>query len=196
MELPRRDLERIDKGFSAATSRLSRLPICTIRPPTRSRNRLSEDILQDVKEIAGRYGVAILRADVKDLVFPGNLQEIMNKVLAAERMSEALLIEARTKAQTQQIDAQAQAEMRKVAAAAQAESQRLAAMADAQASQVRTEAEVAALRQAEQAAAAYSIHPALLRLRELEALKDLAKSASARIYIGFDRHGSVLGEVS
>ena len=43
-----------------------------------NRNRLSEDILRDVKETASRYGVAILRADVKDLVFPGNLQEIMN----------------------------------------------------------------------------------------------------------------------
>src|SRR6185295_3904414 len=85
-----------------------------------NRNRLSEDIMRDVKEIASRYGVAILRADVKDLVFPGNLQEIMNKVLAAERMSEAQLIEARTKAQTQQIDAQAKAEMRKLEAEAQA----------------------------------------------------------------------------
>src|SRR3954462_15927426 len=54
-----------------------------------NRNQLSEDILRDVKGSAASYGVAILRADVKDLVFPGNLQEIMNKVLAAERMSEA-----------------------------------------------------------------------------------------------------------
>jgi regulator of protease activity HflC (stomatin/prohibitin superfamily) len=54
-----------------------------------NRNRLSEDILQDVKESAIRYGVTIERADVKDLVFPGNLQEIMNRVLAAERTSQA-----------------------------------------------------------------------------------------------------------
>jgi regulator of protease activity HflC (stomatin/prohibitin superfamily) len=46
-----------------------------------NRNRLSEDILQDVKEAAAGYGVAIARADVKDLAFPGNLQEIMNRVL-------------------------------------------------------------------------------------------------------------------
>lgn len=49
-----------------------------------NRNRLSEDILRDVKNTAASYGVIIQRADVKDLVFPGNLQEIMNKVLAAE----------------------------------------------------------------------------------------------------------------
>ena len=46
-----------------------------------NRNRLSEDILRDVKNTAASYGVTIQRADVKDLVFPGNLQEIMNKVL-------------------------------------------------------------------------------------------------------------------
>src|SRR6266478_6210701 len=64
-----------------------------------NRNRLSEDILRDVKESAAGYGVAILRADVKDLIFPGNLQEIMNRVLAAERNSEAELISARTQAE-------------------------------------------------------------------------------------------------
>ena len=40
-----------------------------------NRNQLSEDILHEVKGIAASYGITILRADVKDLVFPGNLQE-------------------------------------------------------------------------------------------------------------------------
>src|SRR3972149_1839958 len=71
-----------------------------------NRNRLSEDILRDVKEAASGYGVEIMRADVKDLIFPGNLQEIMNRVLAAERMSQAQLVEARTKAETQRLEAQ------------------------------------------------------------------------------------------
>lgn len=153
-----------------------------------NRNRLSEDILRDVKEIAAQYGVLILRADVKDLIFPGNLQEIMNRVLAAERMSQAQLVEARTKAQTQQMEAQARAEIRQLEAASQAEATRLAARAEAEAQKIRTDAEVSALRQSEQAAQAYAAHPALLRLRELEALKELARSANARIYIGFRKH--------
>jgi regulator of protease activity HflC (stomatin/prohibitin superfamily) len=153
-----------------------------------NRNRLSEDILRDVKEIAARYGVSIVRADVKDLVFPGNLQEIMNKVLAAERMSQAQLVEARTKAQTQQIEAEAKGEIRRVESEAQAAAARLAARVQAEADQIKTEAEIAALRQAEQAAQAYSTHPALLRLRELETMKELGRSANARIYIGFRKH--------
>ena len=53
---------------------------------------------------------------------------------------------------------------------------------------IKVDAAVAALRTREQAAGAYSRHPALLRLTELEALANLAGSANARIYIGFDKH--------
>jgi regulator of protease activity HflC (stomatin/prohibitin superfamily) len=164
-----------------------------------NRNQLSEDILRDIKEAAANYGVAILRADVKDLVFPGNLQEIMNRVLAAERMSEAQLVEARTKAEThridakvkaetQRIDAQVRADAHRAEAEAQAEAGKLAAQAEAEAIRVKAEAEVSALREREQAAEAYAAHPALLRLHELETLRELARTANARIYIGFDKH--------
>src|SRR5206468_10039931 len=110
-----------------------------------NRNQLSEDILRDVKEIAAQYGVEILRADVKDLIFPGNLQEIMNKVLAAERMSEAALVDARTKAQTQQIDAQARADVQRLEGRAYVEAQRASAEAAAEAQRIKTDADVAAL---------------------------------------------------
>src|SRR5262245_51847605 len=153
-----------------------------------NRNRLSEDILHDVTEAAGSYGVTIGRADVKDLIFPGNLQEIMNRVLAAERMSQAQMVEARTKAEVQRIDAQIRAETKRTDAEAEAAAQRLAAQGAAEAQRIKAEAEIQELREREQAAQAYSAHPALLRLRELETLRELARNAGARIYIGFDKH--------
>ena len=139
-------------------------------------------------------GVAIFRADVKDLIFPGNLQEIMNKVLAAERMSQAQMVEARTKADVQRIEAQAKTEAQQLQAESIAGAQRLAAQVEAEVQQVRTQAEVDALRAQDEAAQAYTTHPALLRLRELETLRELAKSAQARIYIGFDKHSPPVGE--
>src|SRR5439155_1043233 len=129
-----------------------------------NRNQLSEDILRDVKEIAARYGVAILRADVKDLIFPGNLQEIMNKVLAAERMSEAALVEARTKSQTQQIEAAGKAEIQRLESQAYATAQRSGAESAAEVHRIKTEAEVKALKEMESAGGAYTANPALLRL--------------------------------
>jgi regulator of protease activity HflC (stomatin/prohibitin superfamily) len=161
-----------------------------------NRNRLSEDISRDVKELAAGYGVAILRADVKDLIFPGNLQEIMNRVLAAERTSEAELIAARTQADKQRIDAQVKAEMKRQEAETYAESLRLTAQSDAEAMRVKTEAETQALRDRELAAQAYRDHPALLRLRELETMREMARSANARIYIGFEKHMRPNGEDS
>jgi len=153
-----------------------------------NRNKLSGDIGRDVTEIAARYGVSIIGADVKDLVFPGNLQEIMNKVLAAERTAEAQLIQARTAAEMRRIDAATQAQIEREQASSRADALRRSAEAEAEALNARTHAEVAALRQREAAAEAYATHPALLRLRELEAMEALGRSANARIYIGFDKH--------
>ncbi len=153
-----------------------------------NRNRLSEDILKDVKETAAGYGVSILRADVKDLVFPGNLQEIMNRVLAAERMSQVQMVEAKTKAEVQKLESQAKAESRRVEAEVQAEAERREAETQAQVTRIAAEAEVQALAQQAASAEAYTQHPALLRLEELRALQDLSRLANARIYIGFDKH--------
>jgi regulator of protease activity HflC (stomatin/prohibitin superfamily) len=166
-----------------------------------NRNRLSEDILNDVKEAASGYGVSILRADVKDLIFPGNLQEIMNRVLAAERMSEAQLVEARTKAEVQKINAKAQAEIDRLESAQRAETeqksaevkneiQRKEAETQAEIERLKKEAEVKALQNLAKSAETLSKNPALLRLRELDTLKELAKTASARIYIGFDKYSA------
>lgn len=52
---------------------------------------------------------------------------------------------------------------------------------------MKTEVEVQALRERGQAAQSYSAHTALLRLEELETRHGLAKTATARIYIGFDK---------
>jgi regulator of protease activity HflC (stomatin/prohibitin superfamily) len=142
-----------------------------------SRNQLSGDILSDVTDAAAGYGVKVLRADVKDLIFPGNLQEIMNRVLTAERLSQAQLVEARTKAERETIEARSQAEVERMAAQSQAAVQR-----------IRAEADAAALRVQAEASAAYAGNPALLRVRELEALSALSANPAARIYIGFDKH--------
>lgn len=160
-----------------------------------NRNELSEDILADVTESAAGYGVAIGRADVKDLIFPGNLQQIMNQVLTAERMAEASVIQARAKAEVQRIEAQTQAERERLQVQTQAEANQQLAQAEAAATQVKTDAEIRNLREREKAATAYTQHPALLRLLELETLRDLSHTASARLYIKFNgNNGDTPGE--
>ena len=154
-----------------------------------NRNRLSEDILSDVKESATGFGVSIRRADVKDLIFPGNLQEIMNRVLAAERHSQAQLVEARTRAEVEQIEAQSRSETKRLEAEAEATARRVRSAADAEAHQAQAEAEARAYEERVKAAEALEGHPALVRMAELETLRDIAQSANARLYFGFERNG-------
>ncbi len=156
-----------------------------------NRNQLSEDILSDVREGAAQYGVQIGRADVKDLIFPGNLQEIMNRVLTAERLSQAQLIEARTKAQQAEIEARSRVETQNLEAESRAQAQLRAAQNEAQVLQISTQAEIAAQREREAAAGAFEAHPSLLRLQELETLRELGQNANAKIYIGFDKHADL-----
>jgi regulator of protease activity HflC (stomatin/prohibitin superfamily) len=152
-----------------------------------NRNRLSEDILSDVTESANGYGVAIRRADVKDLIFPGNLQEIMNRVLAAERQGQAQLVEARTRAEVEQIQSESRAEITRRDASAEAEAIRLREQAEAESLRAKVDAETQAYEQRAKAAEVLEGHPALLRLAELETLRDLAKNANARLYLDLER---------
>lgn len=171
-----------------------------------NRNKLSDDILHDVAEGAAAYGIAIQRAHVKDLVFPGNLQEIMNRVLATERRSEAERVEARTKAETSRIEADAKAETSRIeaeakavvvatAARAQLQAQRIAAEAEAEGIRIRAAAERDALQERVEMAQAYDANPALLKLQELETLADVGKNANARIYLGVDQTLDVYGNM-
>ena len=141
---------------------------------------------------AAGYGVEILRADVKDIVFPGNLQEIMNRVLAAERLSEAQLVEARTKAETSETIERPDARPRPTGSRPTPRAEARAAGGRGRgrgAADPRPTAEVDGAAAAQpRRADAYAQHPALLRLQELETLADAGRNAQARIYIGFDKH--------
>jgi len=164
----------------AARRALARM---TLEDILTNRNRLSSEILDDVKEIAAGYGVDIARADVRDLSFPGNVQEVMNRVLAAERQSQAQLVEARTRAEVQRIEAESKAEAARLQAATAAEATRQEATARAAATETTVAAETQALERRRGNAAAYAEHPALLRLEELAALRQLATNANARLYL-------------
>jgi hypothetical protein len=81
----------------------------------------------------------------------------MNRVLTAKRLSQAQLVEARTKAEREAIEARSRAEVDQMAAQSQAAVQGIRAEADAAALWVQAEA-----------AGVYAGNPALLRVRELE----------------------------
>ncbi len=142
------------------------------------RNGISDAVKTDVSEAALGYGVKIIRADVKDLVFPGNLRTIMNQVIETERRSEAKLIEARQHAETKRIQETAELETKLRRLEAEKEQIRLTLEGE----RVKAEAELAA--QIELAKAIEN-NPVLLKLKQLEVLTALA-DGEGRFVIGLD----------
>jgi regulator of protease activity HflC (stomatin/prohibitin superfamily) len=151
------------------------------------RNEISDAVRDDVKSVAAGYGVEIRRADVKDLVFPGNLREIMNQVLETERRAEAKLIEARREAEALKIKAEAENSAAKLRAEAERDHLRIAAEGERDRTRVKLEADI-------EEARALSANPALLRLRELQALSDMAR-AGGKFVVGLKASGDANGLV-
>ena len=131
------------------------------------RNEISDAVKQDVSEAAAGYGVEILRADVKDLVFPGNLREIMNQVLETERKAEAQLIQARKDAEALRIKTEAAEAARLRALSAEKERAEVEAT-------IRQRQHREALDRELEEAAAVRENPEILRLRRLKTLADMA----------------------
>jgi len=180
-----------------------------------NRNSLSEDILKEVKGIAQRYGVDIMRADVKDLIFPGDVQEIMNRVLKAERISQAQMVEAKSRAEIELLDAKTvigkqvieaenRAKMDEIKAEADAKTLAVKTESDAKALTVRTESEIKnskARLEAEkeqvqikkESAELFKAYPHLVRLEEIKAFQSIVKNSNAKIYMGLDE--TLIGKI-
>ena len=102
----------------------------------KDRNEISDAIRQDLKASALDYGVEVRRADVKDIVFPGNLREIMNRVIETERTTEAQVVQARRGAEIDRLKAENAAHVARIEAEAKAATAALALESDAKAAEL------------------------------------------------------------
>lgn len=142
------------------------------------RNGISDAVKSDVSEAATGYGVEIIRADVKDLIFPGNLRTIMNQVIETERRSQAKLIEARQYAEAKRIQETAELENKLRKLEAEKEEIRLRAEGESKKLRLQLESQI-------EIAKAIDNNPVLLKLKQLEVLKALA-GGEGRFVIGLD----------
>lgn len=162
-----------------------------------NRNSLSDDIMNEVKPVAQGYGVEILRADVKDLIFPGDVQDIMNKVLKAERLAQAQMVEAKSRTEVELLDSKTQSDKQVLETEAKARMTKIQTEADAQNLKVKTESEIISIKAKNDAEkeiiegkkmAAELLHsyPELLRIEEIKALTTVMKNSNAKVYFGVD----------
>ena len=147
------------------------------------RNEISDAVRETVKDAAQGYGVEIHRADVKDLVFPGNLKTIMNQVLETERRAEAKLIQQRKDIEARKLAARADEEAQRRRLEAERERLHRELEAEKERSAAELERQRVALRAEVEQAEALAAHPALLKLRQLETLATMARSGG-RFVVG------------
>ncbi|MEM7034435.1 MAG: slipin family protein, partial [Chloroflexota bacterium] len=171
--------ERIYEDVQLAARRF--LASRTLEAILSDRNEISDAVRDDVVESATGYGVEIIRADVKDLVFPGNLREIMNQVLETERRAEAKLIQAIKDAEAQKIKNDADNQALKDRLESERERIRINAEAELERAQLKIQADL-------EEAKALADHPQLLKLRELQTLEKMAQSG-ARFIVGLNGEG-------
>ena len=168
--------ERIYEDVQLAARRF--LASRTLDAILSDRNEISDAVREDVLTAAASYGVEIRRADVKDLVFPGNLREIMNQVLETDRRAEAKLITARKDAEAARIKAAADWEAERLRL--EAEKQRVRMTAEAEREKIRFQIESDV-----EEANAVRDQPVLLKLRTLQTLREMSR-AGARFVVGLD----------
>jgi len=53
------------------------------------KNEIASLVFNDIKEKAARFGISILDTGLKDVILPGEIREIMNQVLIAEKRAQA-----------------------------------------------------------------------------------------------------------
>lgn len=92
-----RATERVDDVFRALYSEAqmaTRRFVAgrTVEALLESRNEAAEQMAEDVGRRAREWGVEVLRVDLKDVVLPGEMKTILNRVIEAQKKAEANVI--------------------------------------------------------------------------------------------------------
>ncbi len=115
-----------------------------------SRHACAQQLLVQVRQQAQHWGVEVLRVDIKDIVLPGEMKALLNRVIEAQKQADANLITRRQ--------------------------------------------ETAATRSLANTAKLLHSNPTLLRLKELEALKEIAQHIDdVTVVLGQQQLGALMG---
>ena len=154
-----------------------------------SRDRINSSLEATLDEATDAWGIKITRVEVKNIAPPADIMEVMQKQMTAEREKRQAVTEAEAHKQSVVM----MAEGDKQAKVLQAEAERDAAIAraegEAQSIRLRAEAEAKALEMLTSA----NVSPAVLKLKGLEALKDVADGNATKIFMPTDLSDVIAG---
>lgn len=87
-------VDELDRALYAETQMAARRFVAgnTIEQMLESRNEAAELMAADVRERASGWGAQVLRVELKDVILPGEMKTILNRVIEAQKQAEANVI--------------------------------------------------------------------------------------------------------
>ena len=147
-----------------------------------SRDTINAQMLESLDKATDPWGIKITRAEVKNIQPPADILEIMQKQMTAEREKRQAVLEAEGYKQASITHAEGDKQAKILAA--EAESEAAIALARGQAESIRIVYEAEA--QGINMLAASQLNDDILRLKALQALKDVADGNATKIFFPTD----------
>lgn len=159
-----------------------------------SRDTINAQMEQILDEATDKWGIKVNRVELKNINPPAEIEEVMTKQMRAERERRQTVLEAQ--AHQESVVSRAEGDKKAKVLAAEAEREAKIALAQGEAESIRLvyEAQAEGLEKLKEA----NINEGVLRLKGLEALRDVADGRATKIYMPTDVANTIasLGVVS
>ncbi|MCR4672576.1 MAG: paraslipin [Lachnospiraceae bacterium] len=147
-----------------------------------SRDIINSKMQVILDEATDPWGLKVTRVEIKNIQPPREIEEVMTKQMRAERERRQTVLEA--KAHQEAVVSRAEGDKRAKILAAEAERDAKIAMAEGESRRIELvyEAQAEGLKKLNEA----NVSPAVLKLKGLDALKDVADGQATKIYMPSD----------
>lgn len=147
-----------------------------------SRESINAQMQHILDEATDPWGIKVTRVEIKNIQPPREIEEVMTKQMRAERERRQTVLEAKAHQEAVVSRAEGDKQAKILAAEAERDAQIALAQGRAQSIQLVYEAEAAGLERMNQV----GISESVLRLKGIEALKDVADGRATKIYMPSD----------
>ena len=160
-----------------------------------SRDLINEQLKMVLNDATSQWGCKVERVEIQDITPPEGIRTAMEKQMNAERTKRAEILKAEGERQAQILQAEGSKTATILAAEAEKEAKIRKAMGDAEAIKRVAEAKALEVQMVYTAMKKASPNERIIKLKSLEALKEIASGDANKIFIPFESATSDLAEL-